>query len=172
MSLLQPILEQLQQERRAKAPLPWQETNHWVGFAAPERDGSGSDDQLRSSALGCHASWYRDNLADCSEAMLQYEWAWINQRIDALDRQRTQESSPLSLVADSSHAKSDEPDPPAPLHGSLAEHLAESQLFLNLLLREFAVRGMRPSTPKAAVIPSEEAWEITSKLVKEEWGIL
>jgi hypothetical protein len=171
MSLLQPILEQLNQERRARAPVPWLETNHWLGFGAQEGDSSGSDDQLRSSALGCHASWYRDNLAHCSEPMLQYEWAWINQRIDALDHQRTQGTPALCFVENSSSEQDNEPGL-APLHGNLAERLAESQLFLTLLLREFAMRGLRPSTPKAAVIPSEEAWEITSQLVKEEWGIL
>ena len=37
-------------------------------------DGEADRESLRTSSLGCHASWYRDTLSQCSEAMLHYEW--------------------------------------------------------------------------------------------------
>lgn len=138
MSLIQPILERRHRHRRSAASNGTQ--------AATGADSSG--DELRTSSLGCHATWYRENLIQCNEPMLQYEWAWLNGRIDALE-----------------HCHDDG-------NGPLGEMLAESQLFRTLLMREFAARGLSPSPPKATVIPSEEAWEITSLRVKEEWGIL
>jgi hypothetical protein len=149
MSMLRPIIEQLNRERA---------TRHT--FTAEEGGGQECVQGLRSSPLGCHATWYRENLSHCSEAMLQYEWAWMNGRIDALEHCRHEEGSP---------AGDQDTGPEA---ARLADLLSESQLFLTLLLREFAGRGLRPSAAKGTVIPSEEAWEITSLQVKQDWGIV
>jgi len=138
MSLIQPLLERRHRHRRS---VTCEDT-----FKASGADTAG--DELRTSSLGCHATWYRDNLVQCNQPMLQYEWAWLNGRIDALEHCLEQG------------------------RGTLGEMLAEAQLFRTLLLREFAARGISPSSPKAIVIPSEEAWAITSLQVKEEWGIL
>jgi hypothetical protein len=138
MSLIKPILERRHRHRRSTAPDAPKIANGACTVG----------DELRTSSLGCHATWYRENLGQCNEAMLQYEWAWLNGRIDALE-----------------HVQDDG-------KGAFGEMLAETQLFRTLLLREFAARGLSPSPPKATVIPSEEAWEITSLRVKEEWGIL
>jgi hypothetical protein len=134
--ILEPILEQLRQER----------TNHPRPDAVPA---------LRDSSLGCHASWYRENLGHCSEPMLQYEWAWMNGRIAALRHCRAGSDDALAC-------------PPEPRVEGL---LTESQLFRTLLLQEFASRGLRPLPPRGTVVPSEEAWEITSTSVRQEWGI-
>jgi hypothetical protein len=50
--------------------------------------------------------------------------------------------------------------------------LSESQLFRTLLLQEISSRGLTPLPPQGEVIASEEAWEITSNTVRQEWGIL
>jgi hypothetical protein len=138
MSLIKPILERRHRHRRSATS----------GGLQAVTEASTVGDELRTSSLGCHATWYRENLGQCNEPMLQYEWAWLNGRIDALE-----------------HVQDDG-------KGAFGEMLAESQLFRTLLLREFASRGLTPLPPKATVIPSEEAWEITSLRVKEEWGIL
>jgi hypothetical protein len=135
LPLLEPILEQLRRERN-EGPLP-------------------AEAGLRASSLGCHASWYRENLSHCSEAMLQYEWAWMNGRIAALRHCRAGEGADLAC-------------PPEP---RLEVLLGESQLFHTLLLQEFASRGLRPLPPRGTVVASEEAWEITSASVRQEWGI-
>lgn len=138
MSLIQPLLERRHRHRRSAI------------LAGPPmaKDGDPDGDELRTSSLGCHATWYRENLGQCNEPMLHYEWAWLNGRIEALEHCHDA------------------------CRGGLGEMLAESQLFRTLLLREFAARGLTPSPPRATVVPSEEAWEITSVRVKEEWGIL
>jgi hypothetical protein len=150
MSILQPIIEQLKREREA--------------FAA-DAQGEGSTPAAahnthRTSTLGCHAAWYVENLEHCSEPMLQYELAWIQGRIQALEHccrhDQSEADSRLELAN----------------HRHVTDMLAETQLFQTLLLREFAARGLHPKPPKADVIPSEEAWEITSQKVKESWGIL
>jgi hypothetical protein len=146
--ILEPILEQLRRERNESATAP--QPAAWPG---PEP--SAVQAGLRTSSLGCHASWYRENLSHCSEAMLQYEWAWMNGRIAALRHCRAGEGGELAC-------------PPEPRLDGL---LSESQLFRTLLLQEFASRGLRPLPPRGTVVPSEEAWEITSASVRQEWGI-
>jgi hypothetical protein len=135
--ILEPILEQWRRERNESAASP----QPAVG--------------LRTSSLGCHASWYRENLSQCTEAMLQYEWAWMSGRLAALRHCRSGEGDELAC-------------PPEPRLEGL---LRESQLFRTLLLQEFASRGLRPLPPRGTVVASEEAWEITSASVRQEWGI-
>jgi hypothetical protein len=134
--ILEPILEQLRRERHE---------------ASPPQAAAG----LRSSSLGCHASWYRENLSHCSEAMLQYEWAWMTGRLAALRHCRAGEGGELAC----------------PPRQRLDGLLSEAQLFRTLLLQEFASRGLRPLPPRGTVVASEEAWEITSASVRQEWGI-
>jgi hypothetical protein len=142
--ILEPILEQLCRERNESAVPP-----------QPAAEPSPVQAGLRTSSLGCHASWYRENLSHSSEAMLQYEWAWMNGRIAALRHCRAGEGGELACP------------PELRLEGLLSE----SQLFRTLLLQEFASRGLRPQPPRGTVVPSEEAWEITSASVRQEWGI-
>jgi len=150
MSLLQPIIEQLNRDREASA----------ADVQADAGTTYSAKESLRTSALGCHASWYVENLEHCSEPMLQYESAWIQGRIQALQHCCREAESKAETPLEWTNQE------------RVTEMLAESQLFLTLLLREFAARGLQPKPPKADVIPSEEAWEITSQKVKELWGIL
>ena len=111
-----------------------------------------------SPVLSCRARWYLDNLQRCNEAMLQYEWAWLVGRIHALQAvvprlERTGPHHPAASDADRA-----------------ASLLSEARLFLSLLLRELAARGVSPAPARGVVIPSEEAWEITSRQIREEWG--
>jgi hypothetical protein len=90
--------------------------------------------------------------------MLQYEWAWLVGRIHALQavvqrQERAGQPHPAGSDADRAVCL-----------------LGEARLFLSLLLRELAARGVSPAPPRGAVIPSEEAWEITSRQIREEWG--
>jgi hypothetical protein len=122
--------------------------------------------------LGCQASWYRDNLARCSDAMLQYEWAWMKDRLTALLRCR---AAAQAAVRPGTQAGASSP-PPAearrcPQEGELKRLLGESQLCHRLLRQEFACRGLRPLPPRGPVVASEEAWEITSSSVRQAWGI-
>jgi hypothetical protein len=136
--ILRPILRQL---RREQGPRPGRP-------ASPQ-------ESLRTSSLGCHASWYRENLGHCSAPMLQYEWAWMNGRIAALRHCRAGQAGELAC----------------PPESRIEALLSETQVFRTLLLQEFASRGLRPEPPRGTVVPSEEAWEITSASIRQQWGI-
>jgi hypothetical protein len=159
MSVIQPILERLQHDCAASKP--------------PERPGDPTQRQaasapLRDSWLGSHATWYRENLGHCNEAMLQYEWAWMSGRIATLRHFHGSGSGPAAC-ADARGADGSEL---SQLDPRLSALLSESQLFRTLLLQEFSSRGMTPMPPRGTVVASEEAWEITSTMVRQEWGIL
>ena len=132
----------------------------WLEQHHPVRDHC--QESLRTSSLGGHASWYRDNLSHCSEAMLHYEWAWMGERIAALNHGR------FAAGGDGATGPQGIACPPEP---RLAELLSESQLFHTLLLREFAARGLRPLPLRGPVVASEEAWNIASASVRQAWGI-
>lgn len=160
MSVIQPILERLQHDCAASQP--------------PARPGDPTQRQaagapFRDSRLGCHATWYRDNLAQCNEAMLQYEWAWMNGRIATLRHFHSSGSGPAACADDGRRADGSEL---SHLDPRLAALLSESQLFRTLLLQEFSSRGLTPMPPRGTVVASEEAWEITSTMVRQQWGIL
>jgi hypothetical protein len=90
--------------------------------------------------------------------MLHYEWAWLHGRIDALEHFVGRERRNHAAASDAVQR--------------CEQMLSESGLFRTLLEEEFTARGLQPSAPRADVVPSEEAWEITSQKVKEDWGIL
>lgn len=159
MSVIQPILERLQHDCD---PLESQQS---VSPSAVQELGSA---RLRESALGCHATWYRENLGKCNEPMLQYEWAWMNGRIATL---RHFHSSGGGSAA-RPDARGCDGSELGQLDPRLAGLLAESQLFRTLLLQEFSSRGLTPMPPRGTVVDSEQAWEITSTAVRQEWGIL
>ena len=125
------------------------------------RGGQASRESLRTSSLGCHASWFRDILGQCSEAMLQYEWAWMHGRLSALAQCRIDTDGVVPVT----------PSASCPPEARLTALLTESQLFQTLLLQEFTSRGLRPQPPRGPVVASEEAWEITSASVRQAWGI-
>ena len=159
MSVIQPILERLQHDcdSRDSHSCAVQSTSPQTGVAS-----------LRGSELGCHATWYRENLVQCNEPMLQYEWAWMNGRIATLRHFHGSGSGPAARV----DARAADGSELCQLDPRLAELLAESQLFRTLLMQEFSARGLTPMPPRGTVVTSEEAWEITSTAVRQEWGIL
>ncbi len=159
MSVIQPILERLQHDCD---PL---ESPSSSSPTALQEEGAAS---LRGSALGSHATWYRENLGQCNEPMLQYEWAWMNGRIATLRHFQSSGSGP-AVQAD---ARGGDGSELRQLDPRLAALLSESQLFRTLLLQEFSSRGLTPMPPRGTVVKSEEAWEITSTEVRQQWGIL
>lgn len=113
-------------------------------------------ESLTTETLRCHASCYRENLRSSSDAMLQYEWAWLHENLQRLRHWR--------------HQPGEEPRAYDVLH--LNTLISECVLFQLLLQEEFSRRGLRPRSTHPPVIPSEEAWEITSLQVKRDWGIV
>lgn len=111
---------------------------------------------LSEGAMKCHAGCYRENLSRCSDAMLQYEWVWLQQQLRAL---RDGQGHPVLMERVGGEER---------LHGLVSQ----SVLFQLLLQNEFARRGLAPEAARGPVVAAEEAWEITSVQVKRQWGIL
>jgi hypothetical protein len=112
--------------------------------------------QLSEGTIKCQAGCYRENLARCSDPMLQYEWVWLQEQLRCLQecRQRPEQMERLGGEA------------------RLNVLVSQSVLFQLLLQNEFGRRGLKPLAAHGAVVAAEEAWEITSVQVKREWGIL
>lgn len=110
---------------------------------------------LSAGTLRCHRQCYRDHLERCSDAMLQYEWAWIHEQVDHLRR----------CFLD--------PDGMNRWGGRLRVQilLEEAVMLLGVIERVFQQRQLVPLVSRPGVVPSEEAWEITSLAVKQAWGI-
>jgi hypothetical protein len=117
---------------------------------------SGSRHRLSREAMNCHAACYRENLQRCSEPMLQYEWVWVEEHLREL--RRAQVDAELSRR----------------LGGRENVNILISECVMAQLIlqEEFSRRRLRPKPDHGAVVPSEEAWEITSLRVKQEWGIV
>jgi hypothetical protein len=112
--------------------------------------------RLSAEAMKCHAACYRDNLQRCTEPMLQYEWAWLRERLAALRSCQT-DASLLSRLGGIENVNL---------------LVSECVLFQLLLQEEFSRRRLTPRAVEAPLVPSEEAWEITSLKVKQDWGIV
>jgi len=117
---------------------------------------SGGIDSMSKEAMNCHASCYRENLRSSSDAMLQYEWAWLEEHVQALRRSHLQPELIRSLGGEA----------------NVKILISECVLFQLILQAEFGRRHLAPLGSAAAIVPTEEAWEITSLKVKQDWGIV
>jgi len=138
MSYLRQIMQRLNQRAASSAALAPGE----APAAAP------------SPLLERHLADYDAQLAGCSPAMLQYEWAWIEQHLDTLTLAR---STPAMLAAAG-----------GPAH--LEALLEESHRFRTLLEQRFAAAGLTPATHRHTVVATEHAWELSQPGLRRQWG--
>lgn len=98
---------------------------------------------------------YQQNLERCSTEMLHYEWAWLNEHIEALE---------LSLV---------QPEMCKELGGpGQAKNLLEENKEYQMLLQDyFRLRMIHPVSSRYPISPGEHAWELSNESIKEAWGI-
>ncbi|KEF42294.1 MAG: hypothetical protein ER33_06325 [Cyanobium sp. CACIAM 14] len=128
----------------------------FLSEAVQHPQGAGGAAGLSEGAIKCQAGCYRENLVRCSDPMLQYEWAWLQQQQRVL---RDFQGQPEMMARLGGEQR---------LNGLVSQ----SVLFQLLLQNEFARRGLEPRESPGPVVAAEEAWEITSVQVKREWGIL
>ena len=102
-----------------------------------------------------HSQHYAERLAQCSEAMLGYELAWLGQHREALELCRLQ---PEMLEA---------------AGGACQLQRMEQEFFLfeQALASELAQRGLSPRPQRHAVVANEHAWELTHPGIRQVWGI-
>ncbi len=137
MSYLREIMERLSAARTARQPLEEQPSS---------ADATGLEHHLRS---------YQGQLQLCSPAMLQYEWAWMEEHIDALELCCSQ---PEHLAG-------------AGGQGRVRALLEESLRFRDLLAAEMASRQVEPAQHRGTLVASEHAWELGLASIRRQWGI-
>jgi hypothetical protein len=101
-----------------------------------------------------HLALYGARLEACSDAMLQYEAAWLQQHIETLElcgRQPT-------MLASAGGAER--------VEALLQESLCFRQR-LDLCRRQ---RGLPEDGVRAAVVASEHAWELSDPTLRQAWG--
>lgn len=107
-----------------------------------------------SEIVKCHVDEYQTKLESCTPAMLQYEWAWLKEHMEALE-----------LCLGQSTMCSE-------LGGRLRVEmlLEESKQFQTILQEMFNKRMIHPSNQHRAVNPVEHAWEVSQKSLRDTWG--
>jgi len=145
MSYLRQIMQRLNARAAATA---------LSATSSPPAAGGEASATAPSPLLERHLADYDAHLAACSPAMLQYEWAWIEQHLDTLTLART---TPAMLEAAG-----------GPAH--LEVLLEESRRFRALLEKRIAAGGLIPASHRHTVLATEHAWELTHPDLRRQWG--
>ena len=101
-----------------------------------------------------HLALYGARLEACSDAMLLYEAAWLDQHIETLELCGSQPTMVASAGG------------PERVDALLQESLYFRQR-LELCRRQ---RGLPQDGVRAAVVASEHAWELTDPALRRAWG--
>ncbi|MFN9546059.1 MAG: hypothetical protein ACK6AD_03165 [Cyanobacteriota bacterium] len=102
-----------------------------------------------------HVEEYQRELARCTAAMLQYEWAWLDDYITSLNLCLAQPDM-LQAAGGKSHVE---------------QLLLESQQCQALLQATMKNRKVEPASPSHAVAIGEHAWELRQESIKRLWGL-
>jgi len=141
MSYLREIMQRFQAARSADQP-PEAETETKAGNRT----------EAHRRRLEEHLAWYRDQLLACSPAMLRYEWAWLEEHIDALE---LCSSRPERM----------------PAAARVRSLLEESLRFRDLLQERMAAGSVDPALHRGTLVSSEHAWELSQPEIRRQWGI-
>lgn len=122
--------------------------------------GAGAEAAVQEGRGGAHwpalqAADYRRQLEACSEPMLHYEWAWLEQHRQDLELCRANEAM-LQVAGGQRH---------------LEGLLAESEQCLQHLREVMAQRGLTPRRLPHSLAGSEHAWELSHPGLRAQWGL-
>ena len=109
----------------------------------------------RDPSLGLHSRHYASQLSRCTDAMLRYEQAWLEQHREALELCRRQPEM-LQVAGGVGH---------------LQHLLQETERFEQLLAVEIGKRGLAADPHRHSVVANEHAWELSHAAIREAWGI-
>jgi hypothetical protein len=123
--------------------------------AASGADGNAPGTEVPDALLGLHSEHYAEQLAACSDAMLRYELAWLEQHREALELCRLNPDM-LQVAGGECH---------------LQQMLRETERFEMLLAEEIARRGLAADPHRYTVVPNEHAWELTHAAIRQDWGM-
>jgi hypothetical protein len=102
-----------------------------------------------------HIRQYRDNLRHCSDAMLRYEWAWLEEHLSSLNLSSGHAEMRQALGG----------------RGSVETLLLESAAFQEQLQQEMDERGLTPANRTGPLVPLEHAWEVSNDAILQAWDI-
>lgn len=101
------------------------------------------------------AADYRRQLEVCSQAMLYYEWAWLEQHLQDLELCGSNEAM-LKVAGGQRH---------------LDGLLAEARQCQQHLRDQFAAQGLNPKRLPHSLAAGEHAWELSHAGIRAQWGI-
>jgi hypothetical protein len=113
------------------------------------------DRELTLVPASNHLETYRLQLNQCSSAMLQYEWTWLQQHLEDLQLC----ASHAGMVKAAGGAQ----------HVRQLIHQAEA--CAQALSQEFADRNLRPERQPHSVATGEHAWEVSNAAIRSCWGL-
>jgi glycine/D-amino acid oxidase-like deaminating enzyme len=98
---------------------------------------------------------YRQQLQQCNEAMLHYEWTWLYQHLD--DLQLCNANSAMAQAAGGSQ--------------HVRQLILQAQTYLAALAKECERRGVQPQRQAHSVASAEHAWEVSNSAIRRAWGL-
>ena len=119
------------------------------------RSSSESQSAVSTELMRLHIKDYQERLDHCTAAMLQYEWAWLEEHIADLELCLSQPEMQQTLGG-KSHVE---------------QLLLESHAWQAALKSTMLSQGVEPSRRPQAVVGGEHAWEIRQDSIKRMWGL-
>lgn len=110
---------------------------------------------LSERVLEEHLHSYRQCLQSCSDAMLPYEWAWLEDHLATLQLSSGQGSMQKVLGGPQ----------------RVADLLRETRCFQAEVRGELERRGLEHGNRTAPLAAQEHAWELSNPAIRLEWGI-
>ena len=110
---------------------------------------------LSERVLEEHLRTYRERLQACSDAMLPYEWAWLEDHLATLQLSSGQEAMQKVLGGPQ----------------RVADLLRETHCFQAEVRGELSRRGLEHGNRTAPLAAQEHAWELSNPAIRLEWGI-
>lgn len=120
-----------------------------------ERLDSRGSEAAPTAAARPPADLYVAELQRCSEAMLHYEWNWLEQHRQDLTLCRSNDAM-LKAAGGQHH---------------LDSLIAQAEHYAGQLRQAFTQRALAPSRQPHSVAPSEHAWELSNPGLRAQWGL-
>jgi AcrR family transcriptional regulator len=98
---------------------------------------------------------YRQQLQQCSEAMLHYEWTWLHQHLE--DLQLCSANGAMAQAAGGSQ--------------HVRQLILQAEACLATLAEECERRGVQPERQAHSVASGEHAWEVSNGTIRRAWGL-
>ncbi len=118
------------------------------------RGASPAGPRVSEASGGALEAEYERHLQGCTVAMLQYEWTWLEQHLEALELSLAQPAMLGTLGGE----------------GKARALLAEARTCRERLRSRLEALGESPGAQHGPVLASEHAWELSHPAIRAHWG--